>query len=284
MGKQAIEGAPRGQVFYVDPASVLVIGRDTKHKAGEHPLYDERCKAPLDEALVRNILRYGNRVPVLVRKNGVDLEVVDGRGRTLACREAARRATEAGEAPPRLKVEVVRDDEPTAQGVMISLNEQRRADDVLIKARKAARLLACGHSSDEVAVMFGVTGQAVRIWAKVAALAPNLQSAIADGKIAASAALALADLPAKEQAEKLAKALAASGGKRPTVEVVRQRRGAAGRKPSGFRLTKRVARAWLADGSLAGSLGREALAILRLVAGDTSLAEDIPALRSRIAG
>lgn len=233
MGKQAIANAARGQVFYVHPNRVTIIGRDTEHRAGEHPLFDERAHRSPDEARVRNIRVYGVKHAVTVRKNGTHatgkfkgedvLEVIDGRGRAIDCREAYTLAEKAGEEPPLLKIEFLREDEDTQVGVMISLNELRNGDTPMAKAKKAGRIIGMGRSIADVATMFGVTEMGVRQWLALLDLAKPVQKAVERGDIAASAATQLGKLSHEEQEAKLSELIAtAPKGKRPTAQKARQ--------------------------------------------------------------
>lgn len=58
MGKTAID-AERGTIFRLDPNDVLVIGHDTQHKRGEHPLWQARALEPADEALAQHMAQHG---------------------------------------------------------------------------------------------------------------------------------------------------------------------------------------------------------------------------------
>jgi len=238
MGKQVVPGAKRGQVFYVDPLiegpgdypyRVVIIGLDTEHKRGEHHLWDARAsQIGLDEPLVKNIRAYGVREAVKVQKiktgpteDDYIFEVVDGRQRTKMCREAAKRARAAGELPPLLKLEVGKDREEQQVGVMISLNAHRFEDDTMTRARQASDLLGLGYTRADLAVMYGVSKQAIANWCALTALHKTVQKAIEKGKISASAASQLADVPIAEQPEKLEEMIAA--GATGVAEAKRQR-------------------------------------------------------------
>jgi hypothetical protein len=287
MGKQAIVGATRGQHFFVDPSRVTIIGRDTAHKAGEHPLFDERATRDYDEARVRNIRTYGVKVAVVVRKNGKRddgedvLEVIDGRGRTIDCREAFRRAEAAGEVGPMLKVEFERSDEDTQVGVMVSLNEHRVEDTPMNRARKAGRILSAGRSVGDVANMFAVSEQAVRGWQVLLELSKAVQKAVDAGSIAASAALQLRKLSHEEQNEKLGELLAGAkqnGNKRPTARQARDK--VNGHKAP--RLTRGVAKKLQKHPWSQEHLSADARALLSWIAGDDKAIDSVEGLRERL--
>lgn len=288
MGKQAIPGAKRGNIFYHSPFRVTIVGRDVS--AGpEHPLYDERAERPINEARVKNIRVYGVIDAVKVRKNGVHkggefdgeavLEVVDGRGRVIDCREAHRQATEAGEDPPLLKIEVVKGDEDVAVGVMVSSNEQRDDDKPLNRARKAMRIMANGRSVKEVAEMFGVSRQTINNWRlMVEMLSKKVHAAIDKELITASAALELKDLSHAEQDKKLTELLA-SGGSTSSQQV---KNAANGNKPVVLKFNKGAAKKLVDDEAWMGELSPDAAALARFIAGDEEAIDQVPGLKSRL--
>jgi len=281
MAKQAIPGASRGTVFLVDADLPVIIGLDTAHKEGEHPLYDERIKLPLQEGFVRNIQRYGNKEAVKIRKNGDVFEVIDGRQRTRAVREAKKRAEAAGEIVPRLKVELERGSEEDQVGIMISLNELRSANSPLVKAHKACRLLASGYSENDVALMFNVSVQNIRLWRKLEELAPAVKSAIDKEQIAAHAAIKLHELSHTEQTVKLTELLA-EGGSKPSAHQVRGKVATANGEEAAPRLNKRIVKKLVADEPWIEGLSPDAAAILRFLAGEEKALKKVPGLMSRL--
>lgn len=289
MGSQAIPGAGRGQVFFVPADQVTIIGYDTKHRCGEHPLWDERASDPVDEAIVRNIGVYGVEVACKIRKNGTHesgkyagqpvLEVIDGRTRTKACREAARRAEKAGQVPPLLKVELERGSEATQVGTMITLNELRHGDGTMVKAAKAARVLAAGQSEEDVATMFGVETQTIEKWRKLVELAPAVKAAVESGKISATAAVRLHKLSHEEQVAKLAELIA--NGK-PTVAEATDRVKPDGKRTSKPLLPKRQLNKIMKDEEWIATLSEDAQALLRVFFGDKKAVSLVPGLRERL--
>jgi ParB family chromosome partitioning protein len=132
------------KVVYIDPANIHIVGLDDGHDdtgANTDPLYDERVAIDLDENFVRNIMVYGINSPVLCRDEAGRTVVVDGRQRVRAAREANRRFNQAGEVQLKVPVIVVNGSDRRVQGIMISANEQRQDDTVLVKAKKAVRML-----------------------------------------------------------------------------------------------------------------------------------------------
>ena len=92
-------------MFHLPPEDlVLILDKD-------HPLYDERVELPPDESVVLNMMKYGVRVALEVRKDGPEIQVVDGRRRTINARETNRRLVAEGRDPLLVKVVLAR--EPT---------------------------------------------------------------------------------------------------------------------------------------------------------------------------
>lgn len=201
--KQAIPGK-RSNLFRVDPSDLTIVGLDTEHGEGDHPLWDPRVELPVEEGLVRNVMVYGVIDPIKVRKEGEEIIVVDGRQRLRAAREANERLAAEGKEELLVPVVVKRGDDAFMFGVMVSANENRQDDDILAKANKASRMLAMGKDNKEVAIAFGVTEQAVRNWLAMLELHPEVIEKVKNGSIAASAAAKLAPLGRDEQVEALA--------------------------------------------------------------------------------
>lgn len=196
-GLAKLEGT-RFNAFKVAPEKVILVGIDTEDRG--HALYDERVELPLDEGLVLNIMAYGVLNPVIVRKNSAGLvEVVDGRQRVRAVREANKRLKAEGRSTIRIPVVLKGGESRDMAAVMVSLNECRQQDSVVVRAQKANRMLDMGRSEEEVAVMFGVSVQTIKLNLSLLSLEPELLSAVKSGKIAASEALKMAGRGAEAQ-------------------------------------------------------------------------------------
>lgn len=202
MGRQALD-APRKQYFLLDPnVDLIIIGLDTKD-GEEHALYDPRIKLPIDKNLVKNIAAIGVKKPVLVRKNGDLIEVVDGRQRVRAAREANLTLEVEGKEPVRVPCIIERGDDHDLFGILISTNEHVQGDTPLGKAEKLRRYMAMGRSEDEASVMFGVSLSTIRNWLVLLDLTADVKKAVERGELSASAASKLAGLSAEEQKAKL---------------------------------------------------------------------------------
>lgn len=216
MGSQAID-APRVSMFIIEPEKLTIVTDPA------HPLYDERIKLPLDESLVKNIMVYGIKVPVLIRKNGEVLEVVDGRQRVRAAIEANRRFEEEGGLAVKVRVVLEKGSDAEMMGVGILTNELRQGDDIIVKARKAKRVLDLNPDEGACALLFGVSVAHLRRWIKLLTTDTKVQKAVEAGEISATAAAELADLPRDQQIEALEKLTGeAAGGKKLTVGAAKR--------------------------------------------------------------
>jgi ParB family chromosome partitioning protein len=215
-----LEGsAGRGDRYYFAPEDLIIIGLDTKD-GEEHPLWDERIKLPVDDAKVASIKLFGVIEDVVVRRNGSDCDVVDGRQRVRAARQANLELKREGKDPVRVPVTVRKGDDSEMQAVGSVTNEQRSADPPLAKARKAQRMLDRGRGKAFVAMCFGVTQPVLNSYLALLDLDDEVQGAVERGELSASAAAELAPLKREEQRAKLAQVSekAKATGKRPTAK------------------------------------------------------------------
>jgi len=272
MAKTAIE-ASRINAFSIDPNEVKIVGLDTDD-GPDHPLYDARAAAPLDEAMVLRMRRKGwTHGAAEVRKNGDKLEVVVGRQRIKCLREANRlRHEEDGLGAFKARVFVKQIDGADALELLVAENEQRRADHVLLKAEKAKRLLDMGSSEDDVCQAFGVQAQTIKNWLRFFDLAPEVQKAVRSGKASFYAVLALAELDRDAQVSALAEIGYAGAGEGEEAEIsagsvrkaVKRAKGAEDIERPGMRKIKRV----LAANAEEEFLSRDFAKALRWVLGE----------------
>jgi len=203
----------RQDLFLFDPDDIVLVTEKT------HPLYDERVNLPVREWLVKNIMKFGVREPIEVRQNGTDpttghciVECVYGRQRVKAAREANRRLREEGNSAELIKVpaKIVRGNDSTMTAVMITENEQRQDDDIVIKAQKLERYVALGNTMEDAEIVFGVSRDTLENWQRVLQLDPTILKQInrtgkRGGGIPMVVAIELADLPREKQVETLTK-------------------------------------------------------------------------------
>ncbi len=265
MGKTAFDAA-RFSGFRFDPTKLVIVGLDTDDDP-EHPLWDERIEMEIDEAMVVNIMKFGVKEAVIVHKVGDQALVVDGRRRTVHSRLANERLAELGEPLVQVPVMVEKGSDEQLAHIAISLNEIRKADDVIIKAAKAGRMVGRGSSESEVAIAFGVTSSTIKNWMKLVELPSPVKKAVTQGHLSASAASKLHGQPRKEQLAKLEKLLAGAKktGKRVTATAVKSNGKKTRRKPTGKQLEGYVGKLShrtdpFAQGVIAGlqlSMGKE---------------------------
>lgn len=215
----------RTDAYRVDPFKLVIVGLDTEDTK-DHELYDERIMFPVSESMVRNIMEHGVIASVLARRNGPGtFEVIDGRQRIRAAREATLRMRKDGrltdEEAVLVPTQLRRDDAASLAVAVVVTNEHRQEDAPMNRARKAMRLQNLGKANDQIAEAFNVSVQTVKNWLALLDLSPKVQKAVDAGKISASAAAPLAKMARKDQGEKLKELIeAAPAQKRVTRAVV----------------------------------------------------------------
>jgi ParB family chromosome partitioning protein len=203
---KALGAIGRDDLLYFDPGQLLIV-EDPKH-----PLFDERCKLPIDEAMVLDIMSVGVLEPVIVRgAAGPDgarvIEVVDGRQRVRNAREANARLRKRGKELVRVPAIRKRGEDADLMAIMISTNEHRRDDDLMVKAKKAQRFLGLGRSEEEAAVIFGVSKQTIKNWLAALECAPAVRAALEREQVTLTQTLGLSKLSREEQIAKLGELL-----------------------------------------------------------------------------
>ena len=186
--------------FKALPEDLWVVGIDTNHQEGEHHLWDSRILAPIDEAMVENIRRFGVKQPIIVEASNDPLHpfVKDGKRRVMHARLANELRETDGLPKVWLQVIVVNEEPKASALAMRLLNNCRLDDDVLAKAKFAADLLGQGCDLGDVAVAFGVSEQTVKLWTeKVVVLPERLKEAVRGG-LGVQAALAMTKKPEED--------------------------------------------------------------------------------------
>ena len=201
-------------LFIVKPENLTLVYDKS------HPLYDPRVEDDPPESMVQNIMMNGVLEPIIVTTNGEAIEVVAGRGRTKSALEANRRLTAEGKPPLLMPCIHKNGDKADLYGVMVSENEIRRDDSMIVKGLKARKLLDFGYSVQQIAVTFGVSRQAVENWLAADALPEEIKTAVESGEISATAAAELAkgDKSKDEQIQEFEDLK--KEGKKPTVHNV----------------------------------------------------------------
>lgn len=281
MAKQALDGK-RFNGFRMDPNELVIVGLDTDDSSDSSELWDERIFQPVSENLIRNIMRRGVLSPVVVRKNGPRVEVVDGRQRVRAARDANVRLLDEGSVATILVPCIVdRYGAGDALGVMITLNENRLDDNPMVRAQKAQRLLKFDRNLEDVANDFSVTVQGLKNMLALLDLGPAVQKLVRERKLAQSLAVTLLDLTHDEQEKKAlewieAGAVTVEEGKRQRKE---RENGGADPEPVRTKPPSRTVLRKVAENEeFVAELSPDAQAILRWVLGDHSAVRRIKGL------
>lgn len=202
------DGALSGLTF--DPEKLhLVVEKD-------HPLYDERVHDPIDDAMVRNIMKFGVIEPVVISRNPETgrVDVVAGRQRVKCAREANRRLFEAGQAPILVPTTIRKTyDGAELAAVAVSENEIRRPDSAMVKARKMRHLETMGHSIAQIAVAFGCNEKTVENTTALIDCSSTVQRAVEGGFIGITDVQYLSRLTPAQQTAKVEEIVKATVGK-----------------------------------------------------------------------
>lgn len=269
-------GTTRGQsISYVDPADVVLIGRDTPHKsAAEHWAWDPRVLNDPDEDIVVGMMHEGVHYPVLVVRDDGAAIVFEGRQRTINAREANRRLKKLGKEPIKLPFVVRRVSDAKASLLGVMLNAHRIDETPLEKAEKASTMLAMGHARDRIAGSFRVDVQTVNVWLDVLTCDKRVRAAFDAGRIGLTACARLAKLSKEEQATALDEMIASGDTSVAAADhAVKTRRAAKAGVEAPYAIPSRshIKRilALRTDGDVdAAQLPDEFIAALRWIAGD----------------
>jgi ParB-like chromosome segregation protein Spo0J len=143
-----------------------------------------------------------------VRKNGTTpkgepiVEVIDGRQRVRACREANRRRIAEGLEPWTVPAKRKRGSDADMMAMMIITNELRFADSPMDRARKIQRLVDLHgdeNGIDEAVEVFGLTRTTVKQYLTIMDLHETVQKAVDSGELAIVHAVELQTLKREEQ-------------------------------------------------------------------------------------
>ena len=196
MSKQAVEGK-RLNMFAVNPEDTTVITDPT------HPLCDpEGNDYPVNEAMVQSITRGGVRFPAIVWKDGETLIVVDGRQRRKNVIEANERLTTAGKSGEDLillPVVLFRGTLAEAAQLMEELNEIRRENSPIVRAKRFKRMIERGRSTAEIAAILGKTVQTIDKALSLLDCSEKVQRLVETGEMTQTEALKLTSLPRAAQ-------------------------------------------------------------------------------------
>lgn len=209
--KKAWGALGRGDLLFFDPEDLVEV-HDKKSV-----LYDERIHLGLDEPHIANVMEVGIIEPIVVRKNGENdkgpiIEVVDGRQRRRWAIEANKRLKKQGKELIRVPAITRKGDDADMFGLMITLNEIRKADDAMTRAHKLKRYLDMGRTEEDAALRFGKSIATIKNLLSLLDAGPEVQEAVSKGKISIQAAKQLVAIPKEEQPKALEEVLGAGHG------------------------------------------------------------------------
>jgi ParB family chromosome partitioning protein len=204
--RDALKAKGKTDVYYFDPKDVVLV--DDRGSA----LYDERVDNDFKESLVLNMMYQpepdgppqGVLKVLLGRRNPETgkVEIIDGRQRTKACREANVRLKKMGAEPIRLPVQLKRANDTRSMAMLISANEHSTEDSPINRARKAQRYIDLGRDESEVATLLGISKSSVKNLLSLLDAPAAVRGAVASGKISTSDGYRLAKLePAAARAK-----------------------------------------------------------------------------------
>jgi len=207
--RDALKAKGKRDLYMFDPEDLVIVEDESS------PLYDERSKLPVSESLVANIMFAPDGVPQGVLEPGLGarntetgkVEIIDGRQRVKAAREANKRLAEQGLEPVRMPVLLQRANAHRAMGMLISSNEHRQDDTPLGKAKKAQRYIDLGRDESEVATLLGMSTASVKNLLSLLDAPAVIRHAVDAGQITVSAGYKLAKLEPEEAKAKLAELL-----------------------------------------------------------------------------
>jgi ParB family transcriptional regulator, chromosome partitioning protein len=209
--RDALNAKGKRDAYTFDPDDLVLVTDERS------PIYDPRVNLEVNQALVSNILfdpggdgvPQGVLEPVLVRRNTETgkVEVVDGRQRVKAAREANKRLRKQGHEPIWIPTLLQRGGDARVMGVLISANEHRTEDLPSERARKAQRYIDLGRSEDEVATLLGVSRATVKNLLSLLDAPADIRKAADAGKIAVAGGYKLSRMEPEEARKRLAELL-----------------------------------------------------------------------------
>lgn len=196
----------KSNVLFFDPEALTLVTDPAS------PLFDSRVHLPVSEPLVLNIMAMGVIQAISIAKNPETgaVEVVVGRQRVKAAREANKRLKAKGCEPVQVPAIPRRDKGASLTDTMVSENELREADTPIGRAEKMARLLKFGRTNDDLAIIFGCGLATVRNTLALLDAPAAVRDAVEAGEINVTHAKKMAKLPPEQQREKV-KELKAAG-------------------------------------------------------------------------
>ena len=216
MGKQALD-FKRGATYKIPPSMPLIVGIDTKHKQGEHPLWDPRAFWDLNPETIESMAEHGVLTCPLVRKDGEEIEVVDGNRRILHARAAAAEFKKRHGVELLVECRMVKGSDKQLQLIKVLANEMREDKGPMDKAELLRSMhFDAKHELSDLTVVFGRDEKTLGLWLKVFDCCKEVHDAFDADLISITAIADLSDLGRDKQLELLGTLTA--GGKKATVK------------------------------------------------------------------
>jgi ParB family transcriptional regulator, chromosome partitioning protein len=182
-----------------DPSSLVIVEDEGS------ALRDDRAKLEYDERLVLSMMVRGVLQPIIVRKNPETdkVEVVDGRQRVKAAREANKRLRKEGREPLRVPAVVKRTSPLDSLAMMVTANELRTEDTPMNRAKKLARFLDMGGTKEDAATAFGCSAASIGNMLTLLDAPAVVRKAVEAGHVSVSDGYKLAKLEPADAAKRV---------------------------------------------------------------------------------
>ena len=236
--------AGKTDLLLFDPTTLVIVEDEGS------ALRDDRAKLEFDERLVLSMMVRGVLQPIIVRKNPETdkVEVVDGRQRVKAAREANKRLKKEGRDLLRVPAVVKRNSALDALAMMVTANELRTEDTPMNRAKKLARYVDMGGTKEDAAVAFGCSAATITNMLGLLDAPAIVRKAVDSGAVSVSDGYKLAKLEpaeATKRVEQLRKEAPREAGKKRSKNAKKAREIVTGGKPaaavSDTKLENRVA-------------------------------------------
>ena len=221
--------AGKTDLLLFDPTTLVIVEDEGS------ALRDDRAKLEYDERLVLSMMVRGVLQPIIVRKNPETdkVEVVDGRQRVKAAREANKRLKKEGRDLLRVPAVVKRNSALDALAMMVTANELRTEDTPMNRAKKLGRYIDMGGTKEDAAVAFGCSPATIVNMIGLLDAPSVVRKAVDSGAVSVSDGYKLAKLEpaeATKRVEQLRKEAPREAGKKRSKNAKKAREIVSGKK------------------------------------------------------
>ena len=221
--------AGKTNLLLFDPTTLVIVEDEGS------ALRDDRAKLEYDERLVLSMMVRGVLQPIIVRKNPETdkVEVVDGRQRVKAAREANKRLKKEGRDLLRVPAVVKRNSALDALAMMVTANELRTEDTPMNRAKKLGRYIDMGGTKEDAAVAFGCSPATIVNMIGLLDAPSVVRKAVDSGAVSVSDGYKLAKLEpaeATKRVEQLRKEAPREAGKKRSKNAKKAREIVSGKK------------------------------------------------------